>query len=72
MITSFIFDHFKHLFTDKSISYDVLFFSILLILLPIVLVTGPALPDIFLSLIAIYFLIKSILEKKWSYYKNPV
>ena len=42
------------------------------ILLPIVLITGPALPDIFLSLIATYFLVKSIWKKKWKYYKNKI
>ena len=63
---------FKSLLNDKSIPFDVLFFSILLITIPIVLITGPALPDIFLSLIAIYFLVKSILKKKWEYYQNPI
>ncbi len=64
MILNFMIDPFKSLFNDKSIPFDVLFFSILLITIPIVLITGPALPDIFLSLIAIYFLVKSILKKK--------
>ncbi len=63
---------FKLLFTDKSISIDIVFFSSLLISIPIVLITGPALPDIFLSLIAFYFLIKSLWKKKWHYYKNPI
>ena len=63
---------FKNLFFDRSISLDILFFSVLLILIPIALITGPALPDIFLSLIALYFLIISIYNKKWSYYKNPI
>ena len=63
MILNFMITHFKSLFNDKSIPFDVLFFSILLITIPIVLISGPALPDIFLSLIALYFLIKSILKK---------
>ncbi len=63
---------FKLLVTDRSISFDVIFFSILLILIPFVLITGPALPDIFLSLIALYFLVKSVLQKKWHYYQNPL
>lgn len=62
---------FKLLFTDKTISFDILFFSVLFLLIPFVLITGPALPDIFLSLIALYFLVISILHKHWSYYKNP-
>ena len=72
MILNFMIDPFKSLFNDKSIPFDVLFFSILLITIPIVLITGPALPDIFLSLIALYFLVKSILKKKWEYYQNPI
>lgn len=63
---------FKLLVTDRSISFDIVFFSILLILIPFVLITGPALPDIFLSLIALYFLVKSVLQKKWHYYQNPI
>ena len=71
MIVS-VFNHFKILLSDRSIPFDVTFFSILLILLPIVLITGPALPDIFLSLIATYFLVKSIWKKKWKYYNNKI
>lgn len=71
MITEISFP-LKMMINNRSISFDVIFFSILLILIPIVLITGPALPDIFLSLIAFYFLIKSILKQKWSYYKNPI
>ena len=67
-----IYNPFKLFFSDKSISYDILFFSLLFILIPIALITGPAIPDIFLSLIAFYFLIKSVLLKLWIYYKNPL
>ena len=63
---------FKSFFTDQSLKFDIIFFSTLVIFLPILLITGPALPDIFLSLIAIFFLIKSFLHKYWSYYKNPI
>ena len=72
MIGNFIFDPFKYLFHDKSITPDVLFFSLLLIFLPVALITGPAIPDIFLTLIAIFFLVKSILKKKWHYYQNSI
>tara|TARA_B100001059_G_scaffold117607_1_gene117858 strand:+ start:295 stop:1599 length:1305 start_codon:yes stop_codon:yes gene_type:complete len=68
----FLINPFKFLFTDKSISFDIIFFSTLLFLIPIALITGPAIPDIFLSLIALYFLIKSIWKKKWHYYQNPI
>jgi O-antigen ligase len=37
-----------------------------------VLITGPALPDIFLSLIAFYFLVKSVWQKRWFYYQNKL
>lgn len=63
---------FKLLFTDKSIPLDITFFSLLIICIPITLITGPALPDIFLSITALYFLIKSILNKLWNYYKKPL
>tara|TARA_B100000989_G_scaffold109721_1_gene80535 strand:- start:15762 stop:17057 length:1296 start_codon:yes stop_codon:yes gene_type:complete len=63
---------FRETIFGKSISLDVSLFSILLLFLPIVLITGPALPDIFLSLIAFYFLTRSILSKQWNYYKNPL
>ena len=63
---------FLSLFFDRKIPLDINLFSLLVIFLPVVLVTGPALPDIFLSLVACYFLIKSIIFKSWSYYKNPI
>ena len=63
---------FLNLFSEKNLSLDVIFFSILVILLPFALLTGPALPDIFISLVAIYFLIKSLIYKKLHYYKNPI
>ena len=69
---SFVMSPFKSLLFDRFYSLDVLFFSILLILTPIALITGPALTDIFISMIALYFLIVSIYKKKWSYYKNPI
>ena len=40
--------------------------------MPAVLITGPALPDIFLSLIAVYFLLKSVFQKQWHYYQNKL
>lgn len=63
---------FKSLFFDRTVSLDVLIFSLLLIFIPVALITGPAIPDIFLSLIALYFLFISIFKKKWSYYQNPI
>ena len=46
------------------------FFSILFISIPLVVLTGHFLPDFFLSLIALYFLIISIIKKLWKYYNN--
>lgn len=44
--------------------------GLLFILFPIALVTGPFLPDAFLTIISIYFLVISIQKKLYSYYKN--
>ena len=63
---------FQQLFFDAKTPLDIIFFSLLVILLPIALITGPAIPDIFLSLIALYFLIKSLLKKLWEYYRHPI
>lgn len=71
MINNFI-SPFTNLFKDRNISVDVVFFSSLFILLPVALITGPAIPDIFLSLIALFFLVKSFLSRLWIYYKNPI
>ena len=42
----------------------------LLYLIPVALLTGPFLPDLFLSLIGLFFLIYSLRHKLWNYYKN--
>ena len=63
---------FQLFFSDRTIPLDIILFSILIILLPVVLITGPALPDIFLSVVALYFLVKSVIYKKWYYYKNYI
>ena len=46
------------------------FMSYLFYLIPLVLFTGPFLPDLFLSLIAILFLFISIKEREFKYYHN--
>lgn len=63
---------FQNFFLDRSIPLDVALFSTLLILTPFALISGPAIPDILLSIIALYFLIKSILFNYWQYYKNSI
>ena len=44
--------------------------SCLFLLFPITLVTGPFLPDAFLTLIGLYFLVVSLQKKLFFYYKN--
>ena len=63
---------FSSFLLDRSIPKDVTIFSLVLLLIPIALISGPAIPDICLSLIALYFLLKSIFFKYWSYYRNPM
>ena len=46
------------------------FSSALLCLIPLVLQTGPFLPDLFLSLISIIFIVLAIIEKKFSYFQS--
>ena len=44
--------------------------KILLFLIPIGLVTGPFIPDLAVSLMALIFIFISIKEKYWKYYNN--
>lgn len=53
-----------------SSSFHFKFFSYIFIFIPICLVTGPFLPDLFLSLLALYFLVLSLKYKLFRYYKN--
>ena len=46
------------------------FISFLVYMLPIAIVTGPFLSDLFLSTCALYFLIISLKYKLWSYYQR--
>ena len=46
------------------------FSSLLLCLIPFALLTGPFVPDLFVSILGIIFLLISIKEKDWQYYKN--
>jgi len=62
-------DSFKHLIGSK-IPVHLRIINIFFILLPFTLVTGPFLPDLFLTIIAIYFLIISTIDKLIHYYKN--
>ena len=55
-----------------NVQYSFYFYiiSLLFILFPITLVTGPFLPDAFLTLIGLYFLVVSLKKKLFFYYKN--
>ena len=57
-------------FEEKT--YILLIPSILVCLIPFALSTGPFLPDLFLSLVSIIFLITSIYKRLWKYYLNPI
>ena len=46
--------------------------NLLIILLPQALLSGPAIPDIFISVIGLIFLFKSFEKKLFNYYLNPV
>jgi O-antigen ligase len=46
------------------------FFFYLLCFFPVLLVTGPFLPDLSLTLIIIYFVISSFIKKDFTFYKN--
>lgn len=59
-------------FSEIRLPLDIFFFSNIIIALPIALITGPAIPDIFISIVALYFLIKTIQKKLWHYYHNPI
>lgn len=64
------FDYINDFFSDNSFHFSFKLISLFFILLPLTLVTGPFLPDLFLSIIAIYFFIISIKKKLFNYYKN--
>lgn len=61
---------FHSIISSNNINIDVKFFSLLFCTLPVSLITGPAIPDITISLLALYFLIKIIFLKEWKYFKN--
>ena len=58
------------LFFSDNTSFHVKFFSIIFSLLPFFLITGPALPDIAISVLGVYFLIIIVVEKKFRYFQN--
>ena len=67
---SFFIQPFVLTFSDKKLSLDIKIFSLLVSLLPFALITGPAIPDIILSITSLYFILKTFLERSFNYYKN--
>ncbi len=67
---NFFINPFILTFKDPKISLDVKVFSFLLSLIPLALITGPAIPDIILSITSLYFIINTIKEKNFTFYKN--
>ncbi|MDC0968025.1 O-antigen ligase family protein [Alphaproteobacteria bacterium] len=55
-----------------STKKDIYVFSLFFLLLPFAILTGPAIPDVILSFIALYFLIKSIQLKLFYVYKSLI
>ena len=64
-------DSFKDLVSSKN-PVHLKTVNIIFILLPFTLVTGPFLPDLFLTIIAIYFLVISVAHNLIRFYKNVV
>ncbi len=62
----------RNFFFDTNFSWHFKLVCIFLILIPITLVTGPFLPDLFLTIIAIYFLVISIIYKLAKFYKTKL
>lgn len=51
-------------------TYHTKIFSFLVVLLPLASITGPAVPDMIISIIGFYFILASFFERKFYYYKN--
>lgn len=64
------FKNFYYEIVGPHIPLSQILLNFIFILLPITFITGPFLPDLFLSLIGLYFLIISVQRKLISYYKN--
>ena len=54
----------------SSISIHLRIINFFFLTLPFTLVTGPFLPDLFLTIVALYFLVISLTNKLFYYYKN--
>ena len=69
-VNLFISKKIKLFVYNQNLNLDIKIFSLLFSILPLALITGPAIPDIIISTIAFYFLIKVLMEKEISYLKN--
>lgn len=63
--------YFNCLYLTK-ISFFEKLLSFLIVILPFMLITGPAIPDIIISILGLSFLFISINKKLWTYYFNPI
>ena len=70
MINSIVKSIFLKNIFNKETTTHFNIISLLFILLPFTLVTGPFVPDLILTIISIYFLIISFKNKIFFYYKN--
>ena len=62
--------NFIHDIAGPGIPISLICINFIFILLPFTFLTGPFLPDLFLSIVALYFLITSIQKKLKSYFQN--
>ncbi len=58
------------IFINKNLSLSVNLSSLLVCLIPLALLTGPFLPDLFLSLIVVFIFYEILIKKKFLYLKN--
>ena len=59
-----------NLTVSKYSTSDLRIISIVIALIPVSLITGPAIPDILLSLVGLYFIVISLNKKLFSFYLN--
>jgi O-antigen ligase len=55
---------------SQYFKFSIKFLSYLVYLLPILLVTGPFLPDLLISVCSIFFIILCIVRNEWKYFNN--
>ena len=71
-LKSTIISDIKNTFFDKEINIFFKFIAFCIICLPITLITGPAIPDISVSLIGIFFIYETFNKKLFYLYKRYI